>query len=131
MRTEAIFMKLFLSLLNPYDSFKSHLLRFNRNKHIFIFTTTTFIFPDWLLVFFFLAIICINAIKIWANIYLFKSNNRNTGTSCETCSKLILQTLEWHNVFHAFFYFFLLFLSMTLAAKCLLRWNTGSSWRHS
>ena len=31
-----------------------------------------------------------------AGIYLLKVNNRDTGARCETCSKLIIKTLERH-----------------------------------
>ena len=34
------------------------------------------------------------SIIVPSNIYLFKINNKNTRKSCETCSKLIVKTLE-------------------------------------
>ena len=58
-----------------------------------------------------------------ANTYLPKSNNRNTGKSCELCSKLIIKTPERRQLLRSGFvivnfehilHLFLVFLLLTL-----------------
>ena len=39
----------------------------------------------------------LNTFRFLAGIYLFRVNNRNTRTMCETCSKLTIKTSERHH----------------------------------
>ena len=74
-----------------------------------------------------------------ANIYLFKTNNKNTRKCCETCSELTIQKLERRyccrfsaiivNLEHVP-HLFLAFLSLTLSRKMFPGFEHVIQWHH-
>ena len=64
------------------------------------------------------------------SIYLLKSNNKNTGTRCETCSKLTIKTpavfiVNFEHISHLVLVFLLLTLSRQMLAG--LYWLEGAN----